>query len=107
MSWRPVRWQRCVRDWRAFDERPKLLICDRRLRDGIDGVDVIATVRKEFGADLPALLITGDTAPDRLSDAQSVGFVLLHKPVQSGRLRAAIANLTRHADQDARGSAHS
>ncbi len=87
-------------------ERPKLLICDRRLRDGIDGVDVIATVRKEFGADLPALLITGDTAPDRLSDAQSVGFVLLHKPVQSGRLRAAIANLTRHAEQDARGSAH-
>ena len=91
-------------------ERPKLLICDRRLRDGIDGIDgidVIAKVREEFGADLPAMLITGDTAPDRLGSAPASGFVLLHKPVQSGRLRAAIANLTRVAEQDARDSAQS
>lgn len=89
----------------AIDERPRLLICDRRLRDGVDGVEVIAALREEFGVGLPVMLITGDTAPDRIGSAQASGFVLLHKPVQSGRLRAAIAALTRAAEQNASRSA--
>ncbi len=76
-------------------ERPRLLICDYRLRDGVDGVEVIAALRKSFGIHVPAMLITGDTAPDRIESAQASGFLLLHKPVPSGRLRAAIANLIR------------
>jgi len=34
-----------------------------------------------LGDTLPALLITGDTAPERLREAKASGIPLLHKPV--------------------------
>ena len=47
------------------------------------------------------MLITGDTAPDRLKEAQESGFLLLHKPVPRGKLRAAIGNLMSAAPTEA------
>jgi signal transduction histidine kinase/CheY-like chemotaxis protein len=74
---------------------PHLLICDWRLKDQETAVTVIASVRAAFGEDLPALLISGDTAPERLREAHDTGLLLLHKPVAGGKLRAAIGNLLR------------
>jgi two-component system, sensor histidine kinase len=73
--------------------RPDLIICDYRLRGGANGIAVIERLRSEYNAEIPALLITGDTAPDRLKEARASGLLLLHKPVPNGRLRAAIGNL--------------
>jgi signal transduction histidine kinase/CheY-like chemotaxis protein len=73
--------------------RPDLLICDYRLRGGESGITVIERLRAEFNDPIPAILITGDTAPGRLAEAQASGLLLLHKPVSNGRLRAAITNL--------------
>ncbi len=81
----------------ARARRPDLVICDYRLRGEETGVQVIEALRQRFGDDLPALLITGDTAPDRLAEAQASGLLLLHKPVPNGRLRAAISNLLRRS----------
>ncbi|MBV8835864.1 MAG: response regulator [Alphaproteobacteria bacterium] len=75
--------------------RPDLLICDYRLRGGENGIAAIARLRSALAAEMPAILITGDTAPDRIREASASGCLLLHKPVPNGRLRAAIANLTR------------
>ncbi len=69
------------------------MICDWRLRAHETAPAAIAMVRELFGADIPAMLITGDTAPARLRDAHRTGLVLLHKPVAPGKLRAAIGNL--------------
>ena len=77
--------------------RPDLVICDYRLRGGETGVQVIETLRAACGPDIPALLITGDTAPDRLAEAQASGLLLLHKPAPNGKLRAAISNLLRRS----------
>jgi two-component system, sensor histidine kinase len=44
------------------------------------------------------MLITGDTAADRLLEAQASGLLLLHKPVPNGKLRAAIVNLMAASD---------
>jgi signal transduction histidine kinase/CheY-like chemotaxis protein len=74
---------------------PDLLICDYRLPGETDGIRAIQALRGEFNEDIPAMLITGDTAPDRLREAQDSGILLLHKPVAYGRLRAAIGNLLR------------
>ncbi|MEO8525631.1 MAG: ATP-binding protein [Caldimonas sp.] len=73
--------------------RPDLIICDYRLRGSENGIDTILRLQSEFNAEIPAMLITGDTAPDRLKEAQESGFLLLHKPVPRGKLRAAIGNL--------------
>lgn len=72
--------------------RPHLLLVDHRLRDHRSGLEVVALVRQKLCDELPALLITGDTAPERLREAHASGLVLLHKPVQAVRLRAALLN---------------
>lgn len=41
----------------------------------------------------PALLISGDTAPDRLLEAQRAGIKLLHKPLGLPALRAELARM--------------
>jgi two-component system, sensor histidine kinase len=75
-------------------ERPALIISDYRLRENENGIHVIERLRAEYNDDdLPSMLITGDTAPDRLKEAQASGLLLLHKPVSDSRLRAAIAHL--------------
>lgn len=78
----------------ALSRRPDLIISDYRLRGGENGLDTIRRVRGEFADDVPAILITGDTAPDRLREATASGCFLMHKPISNGRLRAAIMNLT-------------
>jgi signal transduction histidine kinase/ActR/RegA family two-component response regulator len=75
-------------------ERPALIISDYRLRAEENGIQVIERLRSEYNDDeMPAMLITGDTAPNRLKEAQDSGLLLLHKPVSDSRLRAAIAHL--------------
>jgi signal transduction histidine kinase/CheY-like chemotaxis protein len=77
--------------------RPDLIICDYRLRDGENGIEVIRRVQAEFNEEIPALLLTGDTAPERLREAEESGFPLLHKPLAHARLRAAVGNLIARA----------
>jgi signal transduction histidine kinase/CheY-like chemotaxis protein len=72
---------------------PDLMICDHRLRAGETGHDVIRRVRSVFNKTIPAMLITGDTAPERIAEAQSGDALVLHKPVPNGKLRAAIISL--------------
>lgn len=77
--------------------RPDLLIVDYRLRQHASGIQTIGRLRELAGATLPALVVTGDTAPDRLREAQQSGFPLLHKPVSAERLRSAMHQLIQGA----------
>ena len=72
--------------------RPDLVISDHWLRGGETGFDVIDRVRVEYNDEIPAILISGDTGPDLLAEAEIAGVVLLHKPTHHGKLRAAIAH---------------
>ena len=74
-------------------DRPGLIICDYRLRDNETGSTVIERLRNEYNESIPGMLITGDTAPDRIKEAQASGYLLLHKPVPNEVLRAAIDRL--------------
>lgn len=76
-------------------EVPRLILCDYRLRDNETGSSAIERLRSEYNEEIPGVLITGDTAPDRLQEAQASGYLLLHKPVANGKLRAAITHLVR------------
>jgi signal transduction histidine kinase/CheY-like chemotaxis protein len=81
----------------AFITTPNLIISDYRLRNGEDGIVAIERLRSEFNSDIPAILITGDTAPDRIRDAVISDCFLMHKPVSDNRLRESIARLTAEA----------
>jgi signal transduction histidine kinase len=69
--------------------RPSILLADFRLRGDDSGMRTIEALRMVW-PELPALLISGDTAPDRLREAHAAGVELLHKPVGATALREAI-----------------
>jgi signal transduction histidine kinase/CheY-like chemotaxis protein len=66
-----------------------LLISDQRL-PGSSGIEVVARLRERLGAGLPALLITGDTAPHDLAALAASGLPVLHKPFSADELLRAI-----------------
>jgi signal transduction histidine kinase len=68
--------------------RPDLIIADFHLTDGSTGVAAIEQLRAAAGASVPAFLLSGDTAPDRLREVGGTGYHLLHKPVDPMALRA-------------------
>jgi two-component system, sensor histidine kinase len=76
----------------AIGERPDLLIVDFRLRNGETGIAIARMCAERYGR-VPTILITGDTAPDRLREAMESGLALMHKPVNADALREKIESL--------------
>ncbi|WP_165493215.1 ATP-binding response regulator [Hylemonella gracilis] len=91
-----------IAELNAQSRPPELLVCDYRLQGGASGIEAVQALRDEFNRAIPALLITGDTAPDRLAEAAASGLPLLHKPVQPRAMRRLLAALAR---QDTRADA--
>ena len=77
----------------VHSQSPDLLIADYRLTGERTGLDAVYQLRNVIGVNIPALIITGDTAPARLREARDSGLPLLHKPVQPLRLRSTIQHL--------------
>ena len=75
-------------------DKVDMILADYRLANNETGVDVIHAIH-EFYLDekIPAVIITGDTAPERIKDAKRSGFQILHKPVAGGKLRALLNSL--------------
>lgn len=73
--------------------RASLIICDHRLRGNENGFEAIRRLRSDCREEVPAMLLTGDTSPDRLAEVTASGLPLLHKPVVNAKLRAAIRHL--------------
>jgi CheY-like chemotaxis protein/anti-sigma regulatory factor (Ser/Thr protein kinase) len=75
-------------NWR-FDA----IISDHRLGSGLTGNAVAKEIARRAGRPFPTLLVTGDTAKERLAEVSASGFALLHKPVEADELRRALASL--------------
>ncbi|MBX3608901.1 MAG: response regulator [Hydrogenophaga sp.] len=69
------------------------LICDFRLADGADGLQAAQRLRAHHAPNLPWLLITGETAPERLQRLREAGVPVLHKPVDPTVLRRSLSEL--------------
>lgn len=74
----------------SWPEPPQVLVTDYRLQRGQTGKDVIHALRERWGPTLHCVIVTGDTAPDRLRDALNTGAVLLHKPLSAQQLLNAL-----------------
>ena len=73
-------------------EMPAVLIADFRLGAGHSGLDAARRILGQAGRHVPVIVMTGDTAPDRIREAYAAGHVLLHKPVDPQRLRLCLAD---------------
>ena len=79
----------------AYGRPPDVVIADFRLREGRTGVEAVTALRAVYGAGLPGILLTGDTAPALLAEAAGRGLVTLHKPVPPAELRRLLRDLVR------------
>ncbi|KAB0268850.1 ATP-binding protein [Microvirga brassicacearum] len=70
--------------------RVDLIIADYRLSGGLTGTSAIADLAEYLGYAVPALIVTGDTSPERLRKLTETGHALLHKPVDPDVLYEAI-----------------
>jgi len=75
----------------ARRHNPSLLVTDFRLREQRTGLQAIDELSSALGSPVPAVLVTGDTAPERLREAAERGLTLLHKPVMPAHLYRALA----------------
>jgi CheY-like chemotaxis protein len=66
------------------------LLVDYHLDSG-HGVAAIVELRRRFGADLPAILITADRSPHVRDEARAQNVQVLNKPVKPAALRALMA----------------
>ena len=66
---------------------PDGLLVDYHLDEG-NGIAAITELRRRFGADLTAILITADRSPRVREDARANGIQLLNKPLKPAALRA-------------------
>lgn len=74
-------------------DEPDVIVADYRLRDGDNGVAAIAAIRATLGDVVPAMILTGDTAPERISEIHGSGIRVLHKPVSVQDLLLTIEGL--------------
>ncbi len=77
---------------------PNLIISDFRLPGDATGVEVVAQLSQQAGHRIPALIVTGDTAPERIREAARTGCRLLHKPYNPSILHSAIAGIASQTD---------
>lgn len=71
---------------------PDLLVCDLRLKDGADGIDLVQQARCYFGDDIPAIIVTGESENSSYLQRE-LTFPLLRKPVPATKLLSMIQDL--------------
>lgn len=80
----------------AMGRSPDIVLADLHLDDeSVDGLDAIALLRRDWGARLPAILITADRSQDMRQRAMTMNVDVLHKPVRPAALRALISQRRR------------
>ncbi|MCW2238038.1 PAS domain-containing hybrid sensor histidine kinase/response regulator [Azospirillum canadense] len=74
----------------ARERPPAVILADYRLREGRTGTEAIRDVCDLYRRAIPSIIITGDTAPERIREAEASGISVLHKPVTPPVLLSAL-----------------
>lgn len=77
----------------ATSQKIQVLMIDYRLSDYVSGIEVAKHIQDLLAYPIAVLIITGDTGPERLREADASGFSLLHKPVEPAKLRSSLQYL--------------
>jgi len=66
---------------------PDAVITDFRLKDNETGAQALELICKHCQTKVPAIIITGDIAPDRLLEIDKLNLPVLHKPCNADQLQ--------------------
>ena len=77
---------------------PDAIIADFRLGRGRTGVEVAQAIRCRCSMPVPTLIMTGDTAPERIQQVLASGFAILHKPAGVEELLSTLQVLIFHPE---------
>ena len=80
---------------RHVDETPALLVSDFHLSDGSTGVEAVSLVRENYGAAIPAFIVSGDTSKVVKEARLLENCTLMCKPIDTNRLLAAARHAVR------------
>lgn len=75
--------------------RPDLIVADYRL-PGDNGLEVVQAIRRAVAAEIPAIIVTGDTSAGELLDRQSTNVQMLRKPMDAEVFMELIERYTRN-----------
>ncbi len=87
--------QACLAELKTASFCPDVLVVDYRLRGHDNGVQVVQAIRQHCQQDIRALIMTGDTDPERIKEASESGIPLTHKPVNPDDLKVFLAKIQR------------
>jgi signal transduction histidine kinase len=76
-----------------LERRPDLVITDYHLDDDMDGLSLIARLRRSIGAALPAVVVSADHSEEVTTAVRAAGCELLRKPVRPAALRALMVHM--------------
>jgi len=71
---------------------PEVILADYHLDHGLLGTDAIADIRKHFGLDIPAVIVTADRSSECMQQFQVADLPVINKPVKPGKLRALLTH---------------
>jgi len=69
------------------------IIADQRLGGPLTGVATSKEIERRAGRPIPTIVLTGDTAVERIAEMDASGFIVLHKPVDAENLRRELERL--------------
>jgi signal transduction histidine kinase/CheY-like chemotaxis protein len=69
------------------------ILTDEHLGAGLNGVDTVREIVRRSKRFLPALILTGDTSTEGISEIAASGFQIMHKPIAPEALRRNLARL--------------
>lgn len=72
---------------------PQLVLSDDRLPGNLASGDMIEEVNSHLGRPIPAIIMTGNTSPERIQALKSSGYPILFKPVSNTEIMSAITQL--------------
>jgi len=72
---------------------PDVVITDYRLRNNETGAEALALINETCEREVPAIVITGDIAPQRLVEIDKLNLPVLHKPCNTVRLKGLLSSI--------------
>jgi len=80
---------------RELQDSLDIIISDYNLSDNNTGVQFLADINQTLDRKVPAIIVSGDTQPERRREVEAAGYCFLTKPIQPVSLRPLLNRLLR------------